>query len=541
MSNNQVREFNLLNESWILVLEGGGATVKVSVLELFRNAHRYKRIAGELPTQDIAIFRMLLAVLYGVFTHVDAHGQAVAIRNVEDARRQWKSLWDTGSFPMEPMEEYLEYYADRFDLFHPEKPFYQVAGIGTSDGKTNPMTQIMSDIPSRAERRFFSNRLGDGIGQLDFDEAARWLIDLHAWDYAGKKNSVVGGSPNGGGTGWLGKLGVIYLTGRNLFETLMLNFSLVNDNALIEVGAPVWERAVKTVEKRELTPAGYADLLTWQSRRALLFVEGESVTGVVASYGDVFNKEDRFVEQMSGWHVSSESKEVEKYIPNTLNKSRSLWRDLNALLPLEADGMNIKVPGVVKWRSYLKRNDMIDADTVNISAVGMEYGAMMAVVTEMVTDQIAFNAGLLTAFGQEWIPRILSVLEMTERCVSLLGMFARDLAKAAGADARDAKAMESATRRARETAYASLDGPFRRWLLSIDPSVADRMDEVSDSWNATMRGLILDIGNSLIDEAGEKSLVGRDADINAPTAYLKFKGSIYKNIPLKKKGGEDGR
>jgi CRISPR system Cascade subunit CasA len=536
MANNQVREFNLLQEPWILVIEKGGAPAKVSVFELFRNAHRYKRIAGELPTQDIAILRMLLAVLYGVFTRVDANGRPVAIRNVEDARNQWKSLWDAGSFPMELIEEYLDYYADRFDLFHPEKPFYQVAGIGTSDGKTNPMTQIMSDIPSRTERRFFSNRLGEGVGRLDFDEAARWLIDLHAWDYAGKKNSIVGGSPNGGGTGWLGKLGVIYLTGRNLFETLMLNFALVNDGELIKIGAPVWEREVKTVEKRELTPNGYADLLTWQSRRALLFVEGESVTGVVASYGDVFDKEGRFVEQMSGWHVSSESKEVEKYIPNTLNKERSLWRDLNALLPLKADGMKIKVPGVVKWRSHLKTNDMIDVDTVNIAAVGMEYGAMMAVVTEMITDQIAFNAGLLTSLGQEWIPRILSVLEMTERCVSLLAMFARDLAKAAGADARDAKVMDSAARRAREVAYASLDGPFRRWLSSIDPSAVDQMDEVSDSWNETMRGLILDIGNSLIDEVGEKSLVGKDADINAPTAYLKFKGSVFKNIPLRKKG-----
>jgi CRISPR system Cascade subunit CasA len=158
----------------------------------------------------------------------------------------------------------------------------------------------------------------------------------------------------------------------------------------------------------------------------------------------------------------------------------------------------------------------------------------------MITDQIAFNAGLLTALGQEWIPRILSLLEMTERCVSLLAMFARDLAKAAGADARDAKAMESATRRAREMAYASLDEPFRRWLASVDPSATDQMDEVSDSWNETMRDLILGIGNSLIDEAGEKSLVGRDADMNAPSAYLKFKGSVYKNIPLRKKGGENG-
>jgi CRISPR system Cascade subunit CasA len=533
MENNQMKEFNLLSEPWILALDSKGVQKKVSLSEILRDAHQYKRLTGELPTQDIAILRVLLAVLYGAFTKIDTDGKPITIDHVNAALRQWTSLWSKGSFPITLIEKYLDDYVDRFDLFHPEKPFFQVAGIRTTDGKANPMTQIIADIPSRIERRFFSNRLGGESDRLAFDEAVRWLINLQAWDYAGKKNAVVGGSPNGGGTGWLGKLGVVYLTGKNLFETLMLNFVLVNDNALIEFGAPTWEQEIKTAEKRELQPKGYADLLTWQSRRVLLFAEDDAVTGVLASYGDVFDKEGVFDEQMTGWHVSAESKERDRYIPNTLNKERSIWRDLNALLPLDAPNKKVRVPGVVLWRRFLKRKGAIDAGTVRISTVGLDYGAMMGVVTEMITDEIAFSADLLTSLGQDWIPRILSVLETTERCVGLLAILARDLAKSAGSDSKDTKLMEAASRRARATAYEALDRPFRDWLAAIEPASDDK-DEVSERWNEFMRDLILRIGKSLIEKLNDRTFVGRDVAANAPTASLKFKGSMYKTVPLKK-------
>jgi CRISPR system Cascade subunit CasA len=169
----------------------------------------------------------------------------------------------------------------------------------------------------------------------------------------------------------------------------------------------------------------------------------------------------------------------------------------------------------------------------------MEYGTMMAVVTELITDRITFNAGLLTSLGQEWIPRIISVVALTEKCVNVLAMLARDLVKSAGSDAKDSKLLDKAARNAREMAYAELDGSFRTWLASIDPSATDQMDEVCDRWNEFVRGLILQIGSSLIDKIEPGVMSGRD--VNVFTANLKFKGSIFKNIPIKKKGGENGR
>ncbi|MDY5081288.1 MAG: type I-E CRISPR-associated protein Cse1/CasA, partial [Collinsella sp.] len=55
--------FNLVDEPWICVRDLGGATREVSLLELFEQASSIKCLANDLPTQDFAILRVLLAVL----------------------------------------------------------------------------------------------------------------------------------------------------------------------------------------------------------------------------------------------------------------------------------------------------------------------------------------------------------------------------------------------------------------------------------------------------------------------------------------------
>jgi CRISPR system Cascade subunit CasA len=537
---NNEKEFNLLYEPWIIVVDGNNQQLTVSMLDLFKNAHEYKGLAGELPTQDIALLRLLLAVLYAVFTKVDVDGNPSEIKTNADALGRWKSLWEKGEFPYEEIKQYLKYYEDRFWLFHPETPFYQVAGLQTDKGDTNPVTKIIADVPPREMRRFFSNRSGKQITSLIFCEAARWLIHLHAWDYAGKKASVVGGAPDGGGTGWLGKLGVVYLTGKNVFETILLNFVLLMDGAVLEFGKPVWEKEKKTPAKAEITPGNYVELLTWQSRRVRLFQNDGVVTGFLSSYGDVFEKENTFVEQMSGWHVSQLSKgktTTNSYIPNTFTKDRILWRDLNALLPQKNQSGEVRIPNIIRWGGLLKSEQSSGIDTMNICTVGIEYGAMQGVVDELITDELSINGNLLSTLGEDWNPRILNVLDNTEKCISALAAFARELAKASGADEKDNKVMEAAASRAKELAYYSFDLPFRKWLANIDP-MKDNMDQTSNLWNEQMRNQILQLGKELISDAGDNAFVGKSSIINAPSAYTKFVSNVYKIVPKIEEGKE---
>lgn len=539
------KSFNLLYEPWILVLDLAGETEEVSLLTALERAHEFRCLAGELPTQDVAVLRLLLATLYATFTRVDVQGNRKLFGNAEEALARWKSLWELKRLPIEPIKTRLCHYEERFYLFHPERPFYQVAGLHEATGKQNTIAQIVSDVPSRAERRFLTMKTGRNAEVLSFAEAARWLVSMQAWDYAGKKAAVVDGTKDGGGTGWLGKIGVIYPASNSLFETLLLNFILLNsDGSLLPIGSPAWEEdQAPTPKKIERRPIGYCELLTWQSRRVRLFAEEDNdsdlVTGVLYSYGDVFSTPDMFVEQMTGWHVSTQGESRGHFIPNRHQAERSLWRDLSSILPQAAssDTTNNLNPGTVQWLALLKERRMISNDTVELCAVGFHYGAMDAKVEAMTADTLNIHAGIFTQLGTEWVPVISNILQLTDKCIQQLFSLVSDLARASGdSDSSKHKAGEEAGKAAKAEAYFLLDVPFRRWLAAIDPTQTD-ITSAEQDWIDTMKRILLQLGEELTHRFGEKAVTGRWVNgklYTAPGALAKFRSNIIRTIA---KGG----
>ena len=67
-------EFNLLEEPWIRVMTEDCTVRECSLTEVLVHSHQYRRLAGELPTQDVAVLRLLLAVLRTVFYRMDPQG-----------------------------------------------------------------------------------------------------------------------------------------------------------------------------------------------------------------------------------------------------------------------------------------------------------------------------------------------------------------------------------------------------------------------------------------------------------------------------------
>ena len=51
-------EFNLLDEPWVRVLCPDCTVREVSLTDALLHAHEYKSLAGELPTQDVAVLRL---------------------------------------------------------------------------------------------------------------------------------------------------------------------------------------------------------------------------------------------------------------------------------------------------------------------------------------------------------------------------------------------------------------------------------------------------------------------------------------------------
>ena len=93
-------EFNLLTEPWIRVRLRDNTVREVSLTEALVSAQDYVDLAGEMPTQNAAVLRLLLAVLFTVFSRVDVKGEPRPLMQSDDALERWSALWQLGHFPL---------------------------------------------------------------------------------------------------------------------------------------------------------------------------------------------------------------------------------------------------------------------------------------------------------------------------------------------------------------------------------------------------------------------------------------------------------
>ena len=232
-------EFNLLTEPWVRVRRPDNTVQEVSLTDALLHAQDYVDLAGEMPTQDAAMLRLLLAVLFTVFSRVNVEGEPEPFEEEDDALARWGDLWQLGHFPEQPLRDYLEQWKDRFWLFHPTHPFWQVPGaaIGTEYNAAK-LNGEMSESSNKL--RLFPLYAGAGKSQLTYAQAARWLLCVNGYDDTSAKPKEKG-LPSVG-AGWLGKIGFIQAQGENLFETLMLNLTLLQDGqSMWGENLPCWE------------------------------------------------------------------------------------------------------------------------------------------------------------------------------------------------------------------------------------------------------------------------------------------------------------
>lgn len=338
--------------------------------------------------------------------------------------------------------------------------------------------------------------------------------------------------------GWLGQLGLVYVKGVNLFETLMRNLMFLNDRAeLWEKGRPNWELEEPRSEERTeiVCPGNYAELLTMQCRRIWLERENEKVVRYTLLGGDFFDKKNAFAEPMTLWGLRKRTKESpECYLPQKHDMEKMLWREFSSII---GDGKHI--PGVVQWNGYLQRCGFLKKkEILQICAVGVEYGAQSASMKGVYADQIAMSLSLLNELGYGWQNRITEEIGRCEQAASLVGHLAQDIATAAGDKNGNASAP------ARSQFYFAVDQPFRQWLRSIDPE-EDDMTETTARWQGIARGIAEQLGQQMVLEAGSAALVGHWVEIKtgrkkedkkkilytAPAAYNSFLGRLYGLYP----------
>ena len=512
-------EFNLLDEKWILAIDDDGNMSSYSLKGIFSNAHLLRRLSGEIATQDIAVLRVLLAVLYAVYQKHNADGEESLIESSDDAFRLWENLWNRGAFDEKLIHEYLEFYRDRFYLFHPKRPFFQAPiSIGT-EYDASKLNGELSE--SNNKPRFFSSINGFEKNSMDYAEATRWLINLNGYDDTSSKPK--GKNLPSAGAGWLGKMGLVYTEGRNLFETLMLNFVLLSENdEPFPIGIPAWEPLEAECGERinKSLPASPVEILTLQCRRIMLTRTEGRVTGYILLGGDIVSKENAFTEQMTIWYQNKDG----NYVPRRHDPSRSIWRDYQSLLVKSMEDNSCRLPGVVRWAKDLMDEGLIEYDSITFSVVGAVFADKDFFINDFSSDTITVNKGLLSTMNETWNYRIANIVSITDRMVSQIWRYASNIAAICGCDENACKASGG---KAKTRAYFDLDYPFREWLRSINPSIDDNIDNKMVEWLDTAFNILKEDAKTILENSDERAIIGKDGE-SVFSCYNMFISKLYK-------------
>lgn len=184
---------------------------------------------------------------------------------------------------------------------------------------------------------------------------------------------------------------------------------------------------------------------------------------------------------------------------------------------------NNKQPGIVKWVSFLKEREVIPEEILcRFYVASLHYDAKHCSVDELFSDSLTFNIGILTDAGIDCRILIENEISRCDKFADIIADFAEDLMKAAGGKPT------SLCTFAREQYYYRIDGAFRKWMISVNPSQTQvEREDRREEWRKINLDIICEFGRELAASQGQAAFIGRDVEVDKG----KTKGKRHYSVP----------
>ena len=559
------QSFNLVTEPWIKVIEKSqNQEATISLYKLFENTNKYRELAGEMKSQDLAILRLLLAILTTVYSRVDVDGEPydwldfnketwiaeliddeIDIRDVQvELLQTWGLLYEEGKFTSSVLE-YLQKYSDRFSLFG-EEPFYQVSARvydefvpdnkNVSTGKGTVSVKQMNRLISESNNSpsVFSPKSSFNKENITLPEFTRWIITYQNFTGVTDKTKVNSKDKFSVSSGWLYGIAPVVVKGNDMFDTLMLNMVLNPEKETGIIQKPTWEySSVDYINKRITahTPENIAELYTIWSR--MLHVEWEDGVPTIFTAGLPKNDNmNAFAEPMTTWKYD---KKEASYRPNTKwikSIGKQMWRNFGNYVATE-NGSDRSEPGIVQWLELIKEKGELSIERlVELETIGLvsDGNATSQSPAAEIHDNMQINAGVL--FDNDrltfWPARIENTVKLTQDIGDDFWSFSSNLAKLRGLEDSSSFANKLSSK-----FYDQLNRPFNDWLSSL--KLGQEPDEEILKWKKTLKSIAFDEASQVMNHSTPKDFFGRKNDKdtkirNIFTLYNQFQIAVNKDL-----------
>jgi CRISPR system Cascade subunit CasA len=349
--------FNLINEPWIPCERTGGGRVLLGLEDALLQAHTLSAVHDESPLTTAMLHRGMLAILHRV----------LAPRTIED----WTALWEARSFDGQKLMAYFKKWRERFDLFHPERPWLQVSQLeevltkerGKAPEPTPAWRLALETSQHSAATQLFEATPDNAA--ITPAEAARALLSFLAFTPGGRIQNDADSRKSGS----LRAGAVILIRGATLRETLLLNLVWRPNRSASDV--PPWERDTPA-QRTNRAPFGPVDQMVWVSRRVRLMpVRDERgdlvVRDVVTAAGEDMDGHELIDPMFS--YVKRDPKSPPFTV--RIDPDRSAWRDAGALFNRET-GESTRRPAACEQLAQLVFEDLVPRSArFNVDVLGL--------------------------------------------------------------------------------------------------------------------------------------------------------------------------